>query len=179
MLFLCSSPIPLHAHPSDQRPSGRLSSTLTRCQRHDRDGDRRALRSKWTIVKIVESTRETLVEDSGSTEGQASVAADAEAAGEDGAALRRLVELELEVGCNISSTSFAVDKNTAAECESEGVRGLASNHRDIFHAGRTGCLRLAVGNLADRSSSGSLKLSIRDLRYGRSCGSLRLAIRNL
>ena len=74
-----------------------------------------ALLSPVTVVQVVESARTALVERVVLAQSQGVVLADGKSAGEDGAGLGRTVELELEVGCDVSSPVFGIDDVTVLQ----------------------------------------------------------------
>jgi len=92
------------------------------------DGDWRALGSPILVVKVVEVTTQTLVEDIRSAESKGAVSADRPASGIDGTSLRWLVELELVVGSNIPSAASSVRQDTSRQRDLQGGIALASNH---------------------------------------------------
>ena len=87
----------------------------------DLNGDSLALRGPVAVIEIIELSRATLVEGRGGTEGQDVVLAYRETRGEDGTGLRGTIELELEVGGNVSSSALGVPQNTILQGQSKGT----------------------------------------------------------
>lgn len=82
-------------------------------QRGDCDCD--ALRRPVDRVEVVKVTREALVPHAAATQGEGAVCADGEARRVDGAALRRIVELELVVRGNIAGATLGVFEDRVVE----------------------------------------------------------------
>lgn len=72
------------------------------------DGDGLALRRPRSVVQVVEAARQALVEGLGGAQRHDVVLAEREAAGEEGAGLCRLIELELVVGRDVSGPALRV-----------------------------------------------------------------------
>jgi len=110
-----------------------IASLGSRCYRLARAGivtlesvqtDWVALSSNALVVEVVESTRETLVEFSGATNGQGAVGADGETTSVDGTRLGWwTVELELTVVNDRTNSSLAVDEDTILDGEDESIAG--------------------------------------------------------
>lgn len=83
------------------------------------DGNGFALLGPVTVVQVVEVTRETLVERRRFAQSQGAVLAKREAAGDEGTGLGRTVELELVVGCNISSPVLRIDDGSISQTNNE------------------------------------------------------------
>lgn len=88
---------------------GEVSITGLKDQRLD--GDRRALSSPVAVVEVVKAATEALVEDVGTSEGQAAVTAERKARGIDCTGLGWCIELKLEVGCNVASPTLGIFEN--------------------------------------------------------------------
>lgn len=116
------------------------------------------MRSPASVVQVVEATGQTLVEDAAASKGQGTVSTDRETGSVDGTCLWGFVELELVVGCNVSSTPLVVLEDTVVERQDERAVGLAEGDGggSCDDAGRGSC-------------AGGLGLSIRGLRYGCGC----------
>lgn len=81
------------------------------------DDDGRALRRPRPIVEVEEATAEALVKHTCATQSKRTVVADREPGRDDGASLRRSIELELVVGCNVSRSTCLVLENTILKCD--------------------------------------------------------------
>lgn len=79
----------------------------------------RALCGPRAIVEVVEGAAEALIEDTGSTKRKRTITANREASGNDGAGLRRSIELKLVVGGNVTSAAEVVFENTILECNAK------------------------------------------------------------
>ena len=88
------------------------------------------------MIEIVERTArmraacaaEALVPDRGVTKRQASVLADAEACGPDGASLRWIIELKLLVRCNVACSALRICQDAIFQRNAElGVLPLSYN----------------------------------------------------
>jgi hypothetical protein len=91
----------------------------------DVDVDGGALVTSGLVVEVVEVTAQALVEDGRGADGKSAVAADGETRGVDGTGLGRLVELELVVGSNVTSTALVVSQDTVVKSDSQDL-GLTS-----------------------------------------------------
>lgn len=79
----------------------------------------RALCRPRAIVEVVEGAAKALVEDTGSTKRERTITANREASGNDGAGLRRSIELKLVVGGNVTSAAVLVFDDTILECNAK------------------------------------------------------------
>ena len=99
------------------------------------DDDGRALRRPWPIVEVVEATAEALVKHTRATECKRAVIADREPGRNDGASLRRSIELELVVGSYISRSACLVLENTILKCDCKWTGAIADNIGMRYRAG--------------------------------------------
>lgn len=152
------------------------------------DGDGRALRSPAAVVKVEEVAAQALVENVGAAESQAAIAANRESRGIDCASLGRCIELELVIGCNVSSAAFAIFEDAAGEGELEGAGTPASDQTRTRGAGcswsRAGScsLWLCIGDLSDWLGGAGLRLTVgflADWRSRAGLASLWLTVRYL
>lgn len=92
---------------------------LTLLQLESTDSDRVALRGPFAVIKVVEASAQTLIENVRATESQGLVATDGESGSVDSTGLRRVIELKLEIGCNISSAALGIleDAVVNGNCE--------------------------------------------------------------
>lgn len=95
------------------------NSTFLSTAGNSNDGDGLTLLGPVTIVQVVEVTRKTLVESCRFTQGQDVVIAEREATCVKGTSLGRTVELELEVGRNISSSVLCVKDRSVRQTNNE------------------------------------------------------------
>jgi hypothetical protein len=89
--------------------------------RHGDDLNGLALGSPVAVVKVVKVTRLALVPGSRVTEGQRVVTTDGETGGVNGTGLGRAVELELVVGCNVSSAVLSIGQDTILQGEQKSA----------------------------------------------------------
>ena len=115
----------------------------------DVDVDWAALGRPVAIVQVVERSGEALVENGRAAKSQRAVAANREARGEDCAGLSRSVELELEVGGNVSGTALAVGEDAVGE----------SRNQDSV-IGTTAALLLPVVSVRVKNIQGELHTSM-------------------
>lgn len=93
----------------------------------DQDLDGRALRGPVAVVQVEEVAALALVEDGRAAQGERAVGTGREARGVDGAGLRGLVVLELEVASNVARTLLRVEECAVAEGRHEdAVAGAGS-----------------------------------------------------
>jgi len=95
------------------------------------DQDCLAVRSPIAVIQVVEVSADALIEDVGSTEGERAIVAEGEASGIDGSGLRRVVELELEVGGNISSAFLGIGELPTSQREDKAARVTTGTLVDI------------------------------------------------
>ena len=119
-------------------------------QLKDLNGDWVTLRSPFTVVEIVEIAAETLVEGRRAAERQTAITADAEAGGVDCTGLWWGVELELIVGCNVTSATLVVLEHAIVDGQLKGGICPTGNHDS------------GLGTAAAPSTCRCLRLIIRD-----------------
>lgn len=96
-----------------------LGGSVVRAARNGNDGDSLALLSPVLVVQVVEVARQAAVEGLVGAEGQQVVLANGETAGVDGTSLRRTIELELEVGGNVTGALLGVVDGLIRQGEDE------------------------------------------------------------
>lgn len=74
-----------------------------------------ALLGPMTVIKVIERTTPALVEDSRASKSESVVGAYRESTGIDSACLRRRIELELEVACDITVTTSLILQHTVVQ----------------------------------------------------------------
>jgi hypothetical protein len=99
-----------------------LANSARRGARDGIDQDWLAVRSPIAVIQVVEVSADALIEDVGSTEGERAIVAEGEASGIDGSGLRRAVELELEVGGNISSAFLGIGELPTSQRDNKAAR---------------------------------------------------------
>ena len=102
--------------------------SLTLLQLNSRDGDGIAPCSPLAVIQVVEVATQALVEDVGATKSKRSVRTEREAGGKNSFRLRRPIELELEVGCNIASASLGILEDVIFKGDCKLTFSIASNH---------------------------------------------------
>lgn len=93
--------------------------------RHDDDLNGRALRSPRAVIQVVKVTTGALIEDSRTAQGKGAVRTGREARGVNCTSLRGAVELELVIGCDVSSSSLSVLENTVLQLRDQNAVGGA------------------------------------------------------
>ena len=84
---------------------------------HGLDVYRRALCSPFAVIDVVKAATEALIENIRATQRERAIYAERKARGVDGISLRRVIELKLEVGGNVSSTARLVSKLRAVKSD--------------------------------------------------------------
>jgi hypothetical protein len=74
------------------------------------------------VVQVIEATAQAFVEDCGTTKGERAVAAGREPSGVDCSRLRRVIELELVVGSNITSTAAGIVQLAVEQVDNQTSR---------------------------------------------------------
>jgi hypothetical protein len=97
-----------------------------RAARKDIDEDGLALRCPLSIIQVVEVPAQALIEDVGAAEGKRAIVAGREATSEDGSSLGRGIELELEVGSNISRAALCVMQLAVGQSDDQTSRVTTS-----------------------------------------------------
>jgi hypothetical protein len=98
-----------------------LSNCSSGSASQDVDVDWRTLSRPVAVVQVVEGTREALVEGGRTAKCERAVSADREARGEDSAGLRGTVELELEVGGDVTSATEGVEEDAIGQGENQNT----------------------------------------------------------
>ena len=127
-----------HSHfPMDYFLSPKISLTLL--QLNSRDGDGVALCGPLAVIHVAEVATQALEEDVGATKSKRSVRIEREAGGKNSFRLRRPIELELEVGCNIASASLGILEDVIFKGGCELTFSIASNHLTTCWGSRRCC----------------------------------------